>query len=120
MRYVNTLLCLLMLLFIAVQYNDPDGPMWMVIYLVPAVWAGLAAFRSSFVAQPVPGYLLLGCIVAAIAGVVYYWPNTPRWWTQDVWYEFETAREGMGMMIVAFVLAVAWATGRIANARTTR
>src|SRR5690606_6185866 len=45
MRYLNIVLGILMLAFVAVQYNDPDGPIWMAIYAVPAIWAFLAAFR---------------------------------------------------------------------------
>ena len=117
MRYVNTVLCLLMLLFAGVQHNDPDGPLWMLVYAVPALWAGLAAFRPRLVARPVPQSLLLGCVALAALGIVHYWPDTPRWWASDVWWEVETAREGMGMMIVALVLLVVWASVRVGPAR---
>ena len=30
MRYVLGFVAALMLLFVLVQYNDPDGPLWMV------------------------------------------------------------------------------------------
>ena len=43
MRYVFGVVALTMLLFTVVQYNDPDGPLWMVYYGVPAVWAGITA-----------------------------------------------------------------------------
>ncbi len=104
MRIVNTILCLLMLLFIVVQYNDPDGPMWMVIYSVPAIWAALAAFAPAKISTIVPNVILGACIVAALAGMFFYWPTTPGWWRQEVWWDVETAREGMGMMIVTVVL----------------
>ena len=120
MRWVNTVLCLLMVLFGAVQYNDPDGPTWMAVYLVPAVWAALAAWRAPLVARRVPSALLLGCIALSVAGAVHFWPRTPRWWTQDVWYEVETAREGMGLMIVTLVLGVAWISARRIRARGAR
>ena len=42
---VNILLGLVMVAFAAVQYNDPDALLWIVIYLVPAAWAFAAAFR---------------------------------------------------------------------------
>jgi len=112
MRYVNTVLCLLMLLFIGVQYNDPDGAAWMFIYAVPAAWAGLAALRPSWLAGRLPKALLLACLAAAVLGIFHYWPDTPRWWASEVWYEVETAREGMGMMIVAIVLLVVWSSVR--------
>ena len=47
MRYVNGFFCVLLVLFAIVQYNDPDAILWILIYGVPAVWAGLAAFRPA-------------------------------------------------------------------------
>lgn len=112
MRYLNTILCLLMLSFIAVQYNDPDGLFWMVAYLIPAVWAAIAAFRARWLNRPPVRTLLLACIVAALLGVVHFWPDSPRWWTREIWHAVESAREGMGLMIVVIVLAVVWQTAR--------
>lgn len=97
-----------MLLFIAVQYNDPDGAMWMVIYAVPALWAAFAAFGQKLLLRALPTTLLLLSIAASAAGTVYYWPKSSRWWDVDVWFNTETAREGMGMMIVTIVLLIVW------------
>jgi hypothetical protein len=120
LRVVNIVLCLLMLLFIAVQYNDPDGLMWMAIYLVPAVWALLAAINPFAIGQGLLKTLLLLTIVASLAAMFYYWPKTSGWWKQEVWWEVETAREGMGMMIVSMVLLVALFSGmRAVRARLT-
>ena len=47
MRILNGVLCLLMLAFVAVQYNDPDAAVWMVIYALPAAWAALAAWQPA-------------------------------------------------------------------------
>ena len=112
MRYLNAALCLLMLLAAGVQLNDPDGALWVAIYAVPALWAGLAAWRPRLLAGGASRALLLACLAAAVLGVVRYWPDTPRWWASEVWYATETAREGMGMMIVALVLLVVWAGTR--------
>lgn len=110
MKYLNILFCAMMILFIGVQYNDPDGPLWAVIYAVPAIWAGLAAFRLKHV-QGTRSYALLGLsVLGALVLTVYYWPTTPGFWLQEVYWETETAREGMGMMIATFVLLVAAAT----------
>jgi len=108
MRIVNIVFMLLMILFIAVQYNDPDGSLWILIYAVPAIWAAIAAFKSTWLVNKLVHALLLVCIAVAVAGIFFYWPETPGWWRQEVWWETETAREGMGMMIVAVVLAVVW------------
>ncbi len=111
MRIVCLLMFLLMLLFMGVQYNDPDGPLWIGIYCMPALWLLLAAVRPEWLAIQSVKLLFLLCLVGAVAGMVYFWPTTPQWWTKDVWWETETAREGMGMMIVLLVLLIAAATG---------
>ncbi|MBX2886270.1 MAG: transmembrane 220 family protein [Granulosicoccus sp.] len=113
MRYLNLLLALLMLVFIAVQYNDPDGVIWMLIYLFPAIWALFAAFKPNILRSTAPSLLLALSIVVSIGLMVYYWPTSPGWWKQEIWWEVETAREGMGMMIVTIVLLVAWLTARL-------
>lgn len=112
MKTVNMLFFALMLLFIGVQFNDPDGPMWMVIYAVPAIWTAIAAFRQPWLCKSLPNLLLMLSIATAVSGMFYYWPTTPRWWASEVWYETETAREGMGMMIITIVLLFAWISGR--------
>ena len=112
MRYLYIALCLLMLLFAAVQYNDPDGPLWMAIYMVPAIWAAIAAFRRHLLPLILPTVLLLLSIAAAIGGTLYYWPDSPQWWSMRVWMEAETAREGMGMMVISVVLLVIWCSTR--------
>lgn len=113
MKFLNLFLCVLMLVFAGVQLNDPDGPIWMLIYLIPAVWAAIAAFRGSWLSIKLVRALLFLCIVCAIAATLYFWPKTAGWWKTEVWWEVETAREGMGMMIVSIVLFVAWITSKL-------
>ena len=117
MRYVNGVLAILMVLFAAAQYNDPDALLWMVIYLVPAAFAGLAAVRLTRLQSGILFNLLAVALIAALAGCYYYWPQTPEFWRRDVWWATETAREGMGMMIVTVVIAVAFLTAVRARAR---
>lgn len=116
MRYVNMLLCLLMVGFVAVQYNDPDALLWIVIYLIPAVWAGLAAFRLTAVRSTSGTRLLWASAAAGIAAVIFYWPGMPGFWRQEVFMAEETAREGMGVMIAFVVLLVALFSARRAPA----
>lgn len=104
MRYLFIGLMCLMLLFAGVQYNDPDGVMWMAIYAVPAVWCALASFAPALFRHAFVKWALWGSLLASLAGVVRFWPLTPRFWTSEVWYNVETAREGMGLMIAAGVL----------------
>lgn len=106
MRYVFIVLMCLMFLFAGVQFNDPDGTMWIVIYSIPAIWCALAAFWPIGFHHIQTKILLVISIVAALAGVLWFWPLTPKFWTKEVWYNVETAREGLGLMIVASVLLI--------------
>ncbi|MEE9334299.1 MAG: transmembrane 220 family protein [Granulosicoccaceae bacterium] len=115
MRILCFVLAALMVLFVAVQYNDPDGPKWMVIYGIPAILALLAGLRPEWYRSFALLGLLLAGIVAAIAGTVYYWPTSDNWWTKEVWWEVETAREGMGMMITVVVLGLIFLAQRSLN-----
>ena len=118
MRLINGLICAVLILFAAAQYNDPDALLWGAIYGIAALWTGLAAFRPGHLARPPLRALWALCTVAGLAGVVWYWPDTPNWWLKDVWWESETSREGMGMMVVALALLLAGA--QMALRRTPR
>jgi len=110
MRIVNGVLCLLLILFTAVQYNDPDYLLWGLIYGLGAVFTGLAAFRPGLFASPRVTTAFVLFLAASFGGLYYYWPATPNWWMQDVWWETETAREGMGMMILVAAMLIAGLT----------
>ena len=106
MRVANGVFTVLLILFAAVQYNDPDGMFWVVVYGIGAVWCAIACFKPTvYAGQTFFAYLL--SLAAAFAGLAYFWPTTPQWWMQDVWWETETAREGMGMMILIVALLIA-------------
>lgn len=104
MKYVFAVLALLMGLFAVVQYNDTDGPLWMVLYGVPAIWAAIAAIRPRLLAGTAALVLLAGCVLAGLVLVVVLWPPAEEWWRTEVWWESEASREGMGLMLVAGVL----------------
>ncbi len=116
MRIVNGLIALLLLLFAAVQYNDPDFYLWIPIYLIPAILAAIAAFRPRLLARKLARAALYLCLAAAAGGTIYAWPTSEGWWLKEVWWEDEVAREGMGLMIVTislFVVAASnWRSGR--------
>jgi hypothetical protein len=119
MRYVNIILALLMALFAFVQLNDPDAVLWFFIYMVPAILAAVAAFRPHVLATA-GGTVLCGVLMLlSFAGVAYYWPTTPGFWRQEVWWETETAREGMGVMILAIVMIVIFYTAWSARGRAS-
>jgi hypothetical protein len=104
MRYVFAVLAVLMLLFAVAQYNDPDGPLWMVIYGVPAIWAGVVWWRPHLLTGPAPLGALAVTLAIALVLVVVLWPPAEEWWRTEVWWDDEASREGMGLMLAAAVV----------------
>ncbi|MCG6902805.1 MAG: transmembrane 220 family protein [Rhodobacter sp.] len=117
MKIISIVFCVLLILFTLVQYNDPDALLWGAIYGIGALWCGIAGFRPSRLAGGWPRTLLTVCLVLGAFGVIWYWPRTPGFWRQEVWWVTETAREGMGMFIVFVGVAVAWLTSKPRAAR---
>ena len=107
MRTVNGCSCVMLAGFALVQYNDPDAILWLLIYAIPAIWAGLTAFRPERLAPraPVIG-AYLACLAAAIAGSLWCWPALPAGWIH-----IETERESLGIIIATLVLALAGLSG---------
>ncbi len=104
MRVLCGFLAVLLLLFVAVQYNDPDAPFWASAYGAAALWCGFAALSPGTLAWPPARATLLVTTAFAVLGVAVFWPDAERWWSIDVWWpqqSGETSREGMGMMIAA-------------------
>ena len=91
-------------------WGPASAAIWIVIYLIPALWAALAAFRLGALGDNRLFAALCATVLAAAVGTAYFWPDTPGWWRQDVWWEVETAREGMGMMVVTAALLIALVT----------
>ena len=95
MRYVNGFFCVLFVLFTVVQYNDPDAILWILIYGITAVWAGLAAFRPARFAHNPLLLAVFGVTLLAMAGgAIYDWPQS----IAD-WWDNEFVREGLGLII---------------------
>lgn len=99
----------LLALSIAVQYNDPDAVIWMILYAVPLALVVAAAFgRPSFLCViGVVVYTGLGlyCMpwerLAEAAGV------RPQWAMMSP--ENEAFREGFGLILAgAFLILPAW------------
>ena len=107
MKIPCALLLALMLLFAAVQYNDPDGASWAAVYAVPAAAMLVALVRPAFLATGA-GRAALGLALAALAvGTWMLWPERDGFWRREVWWEEETVREGLGMAVALAVTAVA-------------
>ena len=116
MRAVNGLFCVVLGVFAIVQYNDPDALLWFLIYGVPAVWAGLAAWKpESLSASPAALGALAVCLVLSLAGMIYMWPAE-----FSTWWDAEEVREGMGLMIVTAALLVVAVTAWRAAAHAPR
>ena len=93
-------------LFAVAQYNDPDPQIWVTMYSVGAIWTGLAAFAPRLLRPRVATLLLLISVILALCAVIYFWPTSPNWWRQEVWWRDEEAREGMGAMLLAACIAL--------------
>jgi hypothetical protein len=100
MRYLNGFLSVALSLFTVVQYNDPDAILWVLIYGLPTIWAGFAAYRPSAFAH---NQLFLGLfglnILAVGAGAIYMWPSEV-----STWWNNEEVREGLGLIITTVAL----------------
>ena len=107
MRYVNGFLCVVLTLFAIVQYNDPDALLWILIYGIPAAWAGVVAFRpDALPTNRLTIVAFLVCLAAAVAGSLYMWPSLP-----ENWIDVEEEREGLGLIITTvglFVVGWTW------------
>ena len=94
-----TALLALMLLFAALQYNDPDGLAWAALYAVPVAALLAALLHPALLATPL-GRAALGVALAGLGiGTALCWPEQAGFWRRDVWWQEETAREGMGMAV---------------------
>ena len=114
MRAVNGVLCAVLALFAIAQYNDPDAVLWFLIYGIPAVWTGIAAFRPELLAQ---NRLLQGALgvslIFALLGSIYMWPSE-----LSTWWDNEEVREGLGLIMVTLALLIVAYSGW--RARQTR
>jgi Transmembrane family 220, helix len=120
MRYVNGLFCVVLGLFALLQYNDPDALLWFLIYAIPAIWAGLIAFRPQLIrSSRLAAAAFLACLAAALAGTIAMWPSLPAGWI-----DIEEEREGIGLILVTVGLLTTgwtwWRTGRGAAELATR
>ncbi len=109
MRVLCGVLAALLVLFAAVQANDPDPLFWAAIYAAAADWCALAAFRPALLRTGVPRVLLLLSLGAAAWGVVAFFPRAVG--STSGGPRNRAKREGMGMMVVALAMAAAALVG---------
>lgn len=113
LNIVRIALGLLMLLFVAVQYNDPDRLWWMSIYGIAVVAMLFSVWRPHWLQSDAGRWLLMLGIAALAVAVWRYWPSKPNFWREEVYWPDKTIRDGMGVMIAfavtLFAAPVAWA-----------
>jgi hypothetical protein len=101
--------------FAAMQYNDPDATIWIIIYLVAAAITILAAFGR------VPVLLLAIATVACLLGAFYMWPEKYEGLEVgggDI-KNIEEAREALGLLLIGLVLFLyAIMPGRLSKTTT--
>jgi hypothetical protein len=115
LRIVSVIMLLLLLLCVAVQYNDPDGPIWMLIYgYGTAVTAMAVAKRYSVLSVlGFAGYTI--GFVYWIPGVVVENPSDLLTDLQMGHAGVEEAREAFGLFLCAvwmLALSIAWYRNR--------
>ena len=85
--------------FVAMQYNDPDPAVWMVIYGVAAILCFLAAFNKA------PHAILWIAVILCVAGGIYMWPEKYEGLSVgggDI-KNIEEAREALGLLLIAVI-----------------
>lgn len=99
MTIIYALLMLVMLGFAGLQYNDDDGLYWAIIYLVPAIALGFAAFAPHRFSTLIGRILLFLAVIILASGVYVYWPSEANFWNNANWWDAEPVREGLGVAI---------------------
>ncbi len=95
----------------ALQYNDPDSLIWIVIWVL----AGLLSL--GFALNKVSYSVLLICGILALAGFFYCFPEKFEGFeigTGDI-KNIEEGREAFGLLIISIVLLVLGLRGRFAK-----
>ena len=92
---------MLFTLFAALQYNDPDPFVWILVYMFVALLSVISVFRK------LNPYLILASIIMYIAGAIYLWPDVYMGVTMPMSYkpEIELARESLGLCLAALALS---------------
>ena len=73
MRILYFFFALIMIVFVAVQYNDPDAILWMLYYGYAAVvlmLAGLNKYNRIATIIGIIGFLIAGLIIGALARLI--------------------------------------------------
>ena len=113
MKFLFGFLSLIMLSFVAVQYNDPDAMRWMIIYGFCAILMILATFGFYTRNLIYAGYVIFG------SGFVFLFPSLIEWITKesgqnlmqrmaDSKMYIEETRECLGLAICLVFTSLLW------------
>ena len=107
MRWLHIVLSAVLIIFAALQYNDPDPYFWGPIYGLAALWALLAAWRPALLGGRTAVRLgAVACAVLFLVGFAWLAPTISRYWLH-----VEEAREALGYLICAVSTGLALWTG---------
>lgn len=112
MKYLSIFFAIMFLAFAALQVNDPDPILWILIYGIMAVISvmGIFNFYNS--------KLLIGLAILFLVYMVILFPGVAEWFRQDdksvlfddvmkMEYPYiEESREFLGLLICQIVLAI--------------
>jgi membrane-bound ClpP family serine protease len=99
-KIIGIILGLVFISFAAMQYNDPDATVWILIYLYAAAITILAAFGK------VPVLVLAITTVACLLGAFYMWPDKYEGLEVgggDI-KNIEEAREALGLLLIGVIM----------------
>src|SRR5262245_52061638 len=112
MRTVHVILCGILLLFAALQYNDPDWYYWGPVYLLAALWSALAGLAPQLMRSPLARIAAPLSIALFLLGFASLAGQLGPGWLYD-----EEARESLGYLICAATTALAiWDARRRSSA----
>ena len=112
MKYLSIFFALMFIAFAAVQVNDPDPVLWILIYGVMAVVSVMGIFEYY------NRWLMSGLSVLFVVFMIILFPGVAEWFQQDdksvlfddamkMEYPYiEESREFLGLLICQTVLAV--------------
>ncbi len=116
MKILNLTLCVLFILFGAVQYNDPDPLGWMVLYFFVAAMFGMAAFGKYYHPGLIVGLVVCTLWMATLVPDFVEWikigtPNIAEHMKAETPY-VELTREFFGLLICLGGLTFIWFRSR--------
>jgi hypothetical protein len=116
---VQWALAALLILFAALQYNDPDALLWIAIYGLAAVWCIIGAQRPGLLQRTAfLRWLAIASIAFFVLGFLWLIPDFNRDFLGRTMMDagVETTREAFGYLICAAATAcVLWLDGRRAR-----